>query len=150
MVEAVVAAGLGILAFTGLLTAYHLYTHAAFLNNRLTQAQLIAEEGLEISRLLRDQGWTGTISTYSSSSPYYAYWSGSTWLATSTVQPLIASRYHREILFAPAYRNSSDDLVAAGTFDPNTRKVTVTVSWREKSATSSTRLSSYIANIFND
>ncbi len=150
MVEAVVAVGLATLAFTGLVTAYGLYMNASFQSMRKIEAELIAEEGIEIARYLRDSGYAATLGTYSTVNPYWLSLSGSTWSATQTQQSFIAGRYDRRVTFSPVYRNASDDITTSGTVDPDTRKVTVTVSWRERNATTSVALSSYLTDIFNE
>src|SRR3989344_5170826 len=48
------------------------------------------------------------------------------------------------------YRHGGEDITESGTLDPDTKKVTVSVSWRAQSGTSTRSLSIYMTNMFNN
>lgn len=107
---------------------------------RITQATLerqqaifLAEEGVENARFARDTSWA-------------------TLLASSGTQTI--NNFTRTTTLEDVYRrNSDDDIVPTSspdlkTPDPNTKKVTVTVSWQTQKGTANTTLSAYLTNLF--
>ena len=107
---------------------------------RITQAALagqqaifLAEEGIENARLARDTSWA-------------------TLLASSGTETI--NTFTRAVTLEDVYRrNSDDDIVPASssdlkTLDPNTKKITVTVSWQTQKGTVNTTLSAYLTNLF--
>lgn len=111
------------------------------------QASYLLEEGAEATRIVRDNGWAN-ISTLTNSTEYYLSFTGGTWTFTTTPQP--SGDFTRKIIFAPAYRDVSDNLAASGTEDVQTRLVTVEVSWLEGTETMSKTLQFYLADIFSE
>ena len=107
---------------------------------RITQAALVgqqaiflAEEGLENARFARDSSWA-------------------TLLASSGVE--IIDTFTRATALENVYRrDADDDIIPANssdpkTLDPNTKKVTVTISWEGRKGTASTSLAAYLTNLF--
>ena len=119
---------------------------------RTTQGVYLLEEGVEASRLIRDGGWTANIVPLSVGATYRFAWDTSTdtWVPTTTIH-YIDGMFDRTFTLSDVYRNADDDIAGSGTLDPNTRLVTVTVSWRGPSeATTSKSISTYITNFFLD
>ena len=114
----------------------------------LNQAQVLyfLEEGVEATRLIRDNGWPN-ISALTNSTEYYLNFSGGTWNFTTT--PESSDIFTRKVVFAPAYRDGNDNLAESGTLDEQVRLVTVTVSWPEGVETISRSLQFYLADIFS-
>lgn len=107
---------------------------------RLTQAALagqqalfLAEEGVENARFARDTSWA-------------------TFLASSNTETI--DGFTRVMALEDVYRrNSDDDIVPASssdpkTFDPNTKKAIVTVSWQTQKGAANKTLSAYLTNLF--
>lgn len=97
------------------------------------QAIFLAEEGIENARLARDTSWAKLLSS-----------SGMGTINTFTRAVTLEDVYRR---------NSDDDIIPASssdqkTLDPNTKKVTVTVSWQTQKGTANTTLSAYLTNLF--
>jgi hypothetical protein len=114
---------------------------------QLTQASFLLEEGLEAAKSFRDASWTN-ISTPATGSMYYLAFNGTNW-ATSTTNTYIDGFFERTVTFSDVYRDGSDDIVSVGgTLDTGTRKVAVSVSWRDNAATTTRTISTYITNIF--
>ena len=119
------------------------------------KAEFLAEEGLEVMLILRNDSWLSLISSLSTTTPYYLIFSTTTssWQATSTNPGLTLGRYTRTIIIGEVYRrNSDDDIVAstspdAKTLDTGTIKVTSRVSWE---GAKSVEFVTYIADIFSN
>ncbi len=94
------------------------------------QAAFLLDEGVEAVKTLRGEKWTNVAST-TSYIPYYLTWNSSKWAATTSVQ-VVDSTFYR-----------------TGTLDAGTRKVTVSVSWRDRAATTTRSIIMYVFNIFN-
>lgn len=126
-------------------------THAImrFVNTGLdtaekTQALYLAEGGIELVRHIRDKSWSN-ISTLTNGDTYYLDVSSTIVSITNT--PEVIDGFTRSFVVEPVERNSNDDIVQSGTNDPDSKYVTVTVSWG--TPTSTVELTSIIADITN-
>lgn len=124
-------------------------------NSQQTRAILLAEEGLEAVRSIRDQGWSLAIAARATSTPYYLSFVGNGWVLDAVAPLPIGGVFSRAITFADVYRNNSDsDIVDIAspegkTMDPDIRKVTATVSWVAGTGLArSISLQTYMGNIF--
>ncbi len=148
LVEAVIGIALILLALVGLFVAYSFYLKVGLRAATSLQAAFLAEEGMEAARLLRDGAWSN-LSSLATATPYYLSWGGGVWSATTTAV-LVDNNFTRTIVFDDVYRRNGDkDIVAttspdAKTFDPDIKKVTVSVSAPGVLA----RLATYLANIY--
>jgi Tfp pilus assembly protein PilV len=150
LVEVVVGSTIILVAFLALLTTYNLYLKSTFNNSRIIQASLIAEEGIEATRLMRSSNWTSNIANLSNGVSYYFSWDGSKWVS-STLNVYVDNSFERKFVLSPVYRDSNDKIASSGTLDASTKLVTVTVSWRDSGGATSTRsLSTYLTNIFGN
>lgn len=117
---------------------------------RQVQATLIAEEGAEAVKTIRDANWTN-ISNLTLNTNYYLSYNNSTdvW-SLSTTANSIDSIFTRTIVFNSVNRDSNDDIVdTGGTTDVGTIKVTVTTSWLSTEGANSKVLTLYITDIFS-
>jgi len=114
---------------------------------RQVQANMLLEEGAEAVKSVRDNSWTG-ISSLSVNTNYYLAFSGNVWNLSTNQGTAIDGIFTRKVVFASVYRNANYDIAQSGTLDPDTEKVTVTVSWRSPSGASTKDLSFYVVNIF--
>lgn len=117
---------------------------------RQVQATLIAEEGAEAVKTIRDANWTN-ISNLTLNTNYYLSYNNSTdvW-SLSTTANSIDSIFTRTIVFSSVNRDSNDDIVdTGGTTDAGTIKVTVTTSWLSIEGANSKVLTLYITDIFS-
>ncbi|MBU6414705.1 hypothetical protein KGQ34_00470 [Patescibacteria group bacterium] len=114
------------------------------------QATFLLSEGAEAVKTMRDRGWTANINPLPLDTDSYLAFSANQWQATATPET-IDNAFSRKFTVAGVQRNSSDDIVASGgTVDPNTKKITVTVSWNQGSRPFSESISTYITNLFNN
>ena len=144
----------GIAILIGLMVAL---TNAVGLASRTTEknvksqvASLLLTEGIEAVRTLRDTSWQNKVVPLTIGTPYYLSFDGIAWTATTSAQyAYVQGMYERKIVFANVNRDINDDIITSGgTLDLKTRKVTVTVSWFDRTATSSEQISTYITNLF--
>lgn len=156
MVEIIVAGALLTAFVAAILAASHFELKAVDESARLGKAAYILEEGLEAVRIMRDRSWTSNIAVFSSGTTYYPLFSIN-WKLQTTDPGAIDGVFTRTIILEEVYRrNSDDDIVDISsldpkTVDPNTRKVTATVTWKAADGTSrSESISTYVANIFQN
>ena len=150
VVEALVATSICLVVFLGIATAFTMTVKSALNNTARVQASFLEEEGEEVVRILRDNGWSANIASQTAGAPFYVAFDGSTWRATTT-NAYVDSFFERAVMLDNVYRDSSKNIVVSGgTLDSNTKRVTVTVSWRQDSATTSRGLMTYLTNIFNN
>lgn len=126
---------------------------------RKSQASLLLEEGAEVVKSIRDNGWDTKIKDLSLETPYHLFFNTTTkvWvLDTSTVNLAgsipsypIDGVFDRTVIVSAVKRDSNDDIVTSGgTLDLGTKKVIVTVIWVSKTGQNSKSLSFYMSNIF--
>ncbi len=147
-IEVLVGVAIITAALLGTVTVYSRFIIKAIRSVREVQAGYLLGEGVEAVRSFRDNGWASSISSLAVGTPYKLFLSGSAWQATTTPVALIDGEFERTIMISSVARDGNDDIVSSGTNDPNTRKITVTLSWRAENATTTRQLSTYLSNLF--
>lgn len=148
LVEVVVGAGILSLAGVALLITYGLYVRVASFAPRPIQAAFLEDEGMEAMRTLRDKSWAN-ISGLTASTTYYLSFNASTTSWTTTTTPsMIDKIFSRTIVLSTVNRDANNDISSSGSNDPNTRKVTISVSWFKDNATTTKQLIGYLTNLF--
>lgn len=120
---------------------------------RTTEATTLAEEGIEAVRSMRDEGWNANIATLDAATPatYYPVISSDKWTLTTTDPGLIENLYTRSVVVEQVGRDGADEILSSGgTIDPNTKKVTSTVTWTENGRNKQIQLVSYITNLLGN
>lgn len=87
---------------------------------------LLAEEGLEAVRSLRDESWASNIDAHDEGTDHYIALTGGKWAISHTPEPPIGA-YTRAVRIEQVYRDAQDRIGGSGTLDPGTVKVTATV-----------------------
>lgn len=110
-----------------------------------TQANVIAQEAMEAVRNFRDgTDWNvDGLGILTSDTDYFPQKSGSPpkWMLVQGTET--AEGFTRKVVFANVIRDTNDNIVGTGgTNDPNTKKVTVTVYWKDKEV----KLVTYLTN----
>lgn len=132
-----------------------LFTVSTFLSKSLyasremsntVKASFLLEEGLEVARFFRDESWQN-ITGLTPSVDYYLLFSGSSWATTTTVTT-DDNIFYRTFVVEDVYRDFSGVIVPGGSIDPNTRKVTSSVSWNSGLSTTTIVISTYLTNLF--
>ncbi len=112
-----------------------------------TQALYLAEDGLELTRFVRDNDWANISALTMGTTYYFDVTDSSVGLGLT---PEVIGGYSREVVFENVYRDTTTlDIVASTTVgssaDPSTKYVTVTVVWGVPSRTVS--LTSILADV---
>ncbi len=146
LVEAVIAIAIISLILGGIVMT--IQTMMVFEGQTLKkrQASLLADQGLEVMRALRDNGWTANVATLTTNRNYYLRFNAGAWQATTTLQT--NTPFYRTVSLAPVYRDVNSRIASAGTLDTNTKLITVTVAWPYRLATSTVVTSGYLTNLF--
>lgn len=151
LVEVLIATSIILAFFLALITVYNSYLKLAKTNINSVKAIFLAEEGIEAIKILRDSSWSNEIVPLTSGTNYYLAFTGGRW-DTTTSNIYIDANFERKLSFSNVNRDAvTDDIVTSGgILDPNTRLLTVTVSWNNRGATSTKVLSTYITNLFSN
>ena len=117
------------------------------------RANFLAEEGLEAMRFLRDKSWNENLANLSPGTNYYISFATTTseWGIGSIAQPFPDSFFERKVTAENVSRDSNDNItLSGGTNDPDSKKITVHISWQERNATTTISLSTYLSDIFDN
>jgi Tfp pilus assembly protein PilV len=113
-----------------------------------TQAAFLLEEGAEAMRLIRDDAWSN-ISSLSLATEYFLVFDGSTWSLSPT--PASIGGFTRTVRLSGVERDdTTKNITGSGSNDPETKLVTVEVSWNEGGVAVEKNLQFYLMNIFDD
>ncbi len=148
LVEVIIAVSIISLGFVVVAQAYVTLVKVSLANTKKIQGALIAEEGMEAIRGIRDISWSSKIANLSVNTKYYFAFSTTTnlWTSTSTLG-YVDGTFARSFTLQNVYRNGSSNIASSGTLDPNIKKVVVSVAWQDKSATTTKTISTYLTNI---
>lgn len=149
LVEALFVISIAIFSILMIWKVYVFYVKISLSNPKSFQASFLAEEGIEAVKFMRDSSWSGFLATTTPGLSYTLVWTGEDWRATTT-PAMILGQFDRRVVFAGVYRDASGNISEAGTLDPDTRKVTVTVSWIKDTATTTRQITTYVTNLFKN
>lgn len=151
LVEVMIGSFVALTIFLGLISSYMAYlrTNASIVYS--VKSAYLGEEGIEVVKQIKNSGWTSKISGLSSNTNYYISFLNGNWSLTTTLPGLIDGIYDRKIVFQNVYRDSNDDITSSGgAIDNDTKKVDVTVSYSFGKATTTSKISAYISNVFGN
>jgi Tfp pilus assembly protein PilV len=158
LVEVVIACSiLSITVLSLMLTAGKSIQVSGYSLNQ-AQATLLAEEGVEAVKSIRDNDWNAVTTNGS----YYLFFNTTTnlWSLRLTSSGMSApngsipnypidSTFSRTVAISSVNRDSNKDIASTGSLDTGTKKVVVTTSWNNPSGIVNKSISFYISNIFN-
>jgi len=115
----------------------------------IIRANYLLLEGVDVAKIFRDTSWTTEIVTLTQGVPYYLVWDSSSWKATTT-ESVIDGLFYRTIQLDQVKRDGDDNISVGGvgSVDPGTLKITASVSWLERSATSTRSFETYVTDLF--
>ena len=149
LVEVVVGAAIMLLIVFGVVSTYLFYLRISISNPLRVKATLMAEEGIEVLKFLRDGHWS-SVGNLAVSTDYYLNFDGLNWSISEEPQ-YSDLRFDRKFTVENVYRDLGGNIVSSGgTFDPGTKKIIMEMNWRTQGGTTTRHLSTYLANIFND
>ena len=148
ILEAVVGIAIIVGVVIGLVNIFHNLVAVADDSLESLQAAFLLEEGAEVARLWRDQGWVN-MSGLTVGADYFYNFNGSNW-ATSSANQFIDGRYDRRFRLTAVNRDATtqDIVTSGGVVDVNTKLVTVEVAWRQGSATTTKSVQFYLTKLF--
>lgn len=150
LAEAIIASAISLFVILGITAFFSTIFSMSVANSARIQAAFLAEEGLEAARILRDLSWDDNIETQTVDTPFYLDFDGNSWQATSS-NIYIDGLFEREIVLSAVNRDSNFNIVeSGGSSDPNSRKITVSVSWSLGNSTTTKTISTYLTDIFNN
>ena len=135
LVEVVVGSAIILTVLVGLVVAFERYAATLFRTTDRLQATYLAEEGVEVARILRDASWTN-FAALTLDVPYRLALVAGVWEATTSTT-LIDGAFDRTMTLASVYRRTSDSDIVASTspspkaIDINARHVSVRTLWRQ-------------------
>ena len=145
LIEIIITAGLISLVLSAFIQVASV-SLKLLLNEKYTlEASYLLEEGAEGLRAIRDNGWTANVVPLANGTTYYLV-STSTYALVTTAPSYINARYLRTVVLASVNRDANDRIASSGTLDAGTRKATITVSWSNRSATTSVQSILYLTN----
>lgn len=147
LIEIVVGTSIISVAFLGLMSVANLSLKVLQKSSNNIKAGFLMEEGVEAIKIIRDDGWNN-ISSLSSGVNYYFDFNGTSWTATTT-SSYIDDIFERKFILNNVERDANDDIVVSGANDPNTKKITIYVSWKENNGITTQSFSTYITNLFD-
>lgn len=144
MIEVVIGAAIILVTVSATSLAFQAIVRSASLANHITAAAFLLEEGVEVTKILRAVDWNN-IASLETGTAYTPVLNGGAW-ALETDREFIDDLFDRTVVVGSVYRDSNQDIAPSGTLDPNTKLVTVSVAWRERSATTTKTISTYVTN----
>lgn len=127
MMEIIVSVAVITVSVGAIALAVRVYINVQEHNTELTQAALLVEETGEAMQVLRDESWANNIAALSLDTPYFLYWDGSTYSATTSTSTDIGLDFYRVVTLSAVERDGSDDITETGTLDENTRHVDIRI-----------------------
>lgn len=150
LVEIVIGASIVAVALVVLVNSYALTARYALSDTKVLKSAMLSEEGVEVLKFMRDSGWATNIAPLTNGTTYRFLWNGSKWVSATNAF-FIDSRFDRTFVLSAVNRDASNNVVSSGgTFDSGSKKATISVAWREGSATTTKTIEMYLFNIFNN
>ncbi len=146
LIEVVVGAAIISVSFLGLMSVANLSFKILEKSSNNIKAGFLLEEGVEAVKIIRDSGWNN-ISSLSNGVNYYLIYNGATW-TTTTAPVYVDNIFERKFVLSDVYRDINDDIATSGTIDAGTKKITISVFWKEGGSTITQSFSTYITNLF--
>src|SRR3989338_10007858 len=121
IVEIIIVIAVILTAFAGVIQLAQLSTRAEDRAKPDAKAYVLAQEGLEAARFVRDEKWT-TLENLALDTPYYPEIQGSAWTFSAS-DPGPIDGFTRWIEVHEVLCDTDDNIASSGTPDDNTRLV---------------------------
>ncbi len=150
LAEIVIAATIITVFVAALAGVYNLHLKSIFSAPRQVKASFLNEEGIEALKYLRNLSWSTNIEPLSLETDYFLIWQNGRYELTTT-NTYVDGLFERKVVLSEVLRDAESNIVeSGGTPDSTIKKITVTTSWREGSATSTKHLITYMTNLFDN
>jgi len=148
IIEILVVIAIIITALSSLLGLASFSLGVSTLIKQTNQANNLSQEVMEAVRNFRDgTSWDiDGLGKLATSTDYYPQATGSPskWQLVQGTENI--DGFTRKVVFEDVMRDSNSNIVEAGTYDPNTKKVIVTVSWKERGREHKLEIFTYLTN----
>ena len=148
VIEILVVVTIISIAFSSLLGLASFSLGVSTLIKQTNQANNLSQEVMEAVRNFRDGTFWDVdgLGKLATSTDYYPQATSSPlkWQLVQGTENIDA--FTRKVVFEDVRRNSNSNIVEAGTYDPNTKKVIVTVSWKERGRDHKLEIFTYLTN----
>lgn len=149
MVEMVIGAAVLSVSLLGISSFFQTALHASAITQTAIQGDYLLEEGVEAIKVFRDLSYANNFKNMSMATDYYFSWNSTNW-ATTTINTFVDGKFERKFTLDNVNRDVNNDIAASGTYDPDIKLVTVSVSWADPTGTTTRSIQTYITNIFNN
>lgn len=112
------------------------------------KSKFILDEGSEVLRFMRDNAWNN-IGGLSTSTTYYLATTTSGWIATTTPR-MIDDTFLRSFKVGDVFRGAGDKISESGTYDSGTKKITISVAFKDRFSTTTKQTVLYLSDIFSN
>ncbi len=146
LIEIIVGTAIISISFFGLMSVANLSFKILQKSSHNLKAGFLLEEGAEAIKILRDDGWNN-INSLSNGVNYYLSFNGATWVTTTT-PVYVDNIFERKFVLSQVLRDANDDISSSGVVDPDTKKVTISIYWKEGGSGVVQTFSTYITNLF--
>jgi len=156
IVEALIAIAIITIALVSILGLATLSLSVTSITQQTTQATLFAQDTMEALRNFRDGiDWNNDDASNEYDGLGVVLTGASYYLEQSTDSPPkwklilgqeVINGFTKSVVFSDVFRDANDDIVTAGTPDPDTKKAVVTVSWTERGRSHGVELVTYLTN----
>lgn len=146
LIEIIIGLAIISTSFFSVISAYHFFIKVAVRNASETKVNYLLEEGVEITRFLRDSDWI-SFSALATTTDHFFVFDGGTWKATTT-NIYIDNRFERKFVLSDVYRDINGDISSTGTLDAGVRKIDVLVSFPSGNSTTTRSVNLYLTNLF--
>ncbi len=143
LVEIIIVGAIVTTAFFAFLEAGTAAIKLLRLEQENLEATLLADEGLEAVRAVRNASWAGAIAPLVNGVTYYPVIESGVWKLSTTDPGPIDGVYTRTVVFSQVLRDALDRIAPAGTPDSSTRRVVSRVTW---GSGKQTELTAYITD----
>ena len=149
IIEILIVIAIIVIALTSLLGVATFSLRISTLMRETNQANNLSQEVMEAVRNFRDgTSWDiDGLGKLATSTDYYPQATGSPskWQLVQGTENI--DGFTRKVVFKDVMRDSNSNIVeSGGTNDPNTKKVTVTVSWEERGRDHKLEIFTYLTN----
>ena len=149
LIEMLVSISVIAVTLTSLLGLASFSLKITILIRQTSQANYISQEIMEQIRNIRNEtSWSADgIGTLVMGADYYVQKTGSPWQWQLIQGTETVNGFTKKAIFENVMRDGTDNIVeSGGADDPNTKKVTATVSWEERGRSHSIELITYLTN----
>lgn len=158
LIEVLISSAIISIALITFTTASQVSFRVVEETSKKTQAEFLAEETIEVVRILRDTSWETYIVPLTEGVVYYPVFASSTssWLLSTTDPGLINDLFAQTITVIDVYRRDSDDDIVASTspeqktLDSGTKEIISRIEWDGPARIKSVYIKTYLADIFQN